>query len=829
MSRVLALYDYQARKDGELSFAKGDIIALDPNNRAEARWWHGTSEANPGESGKFPANYVSALDENEETVPAFAGFAFTARSHNEISLEVGQEILVINPKPDAKWFMAESKGHRGKVPANYVTLKDEEEEPPPPVPEDEEEELPPPPAPKEAEEPPPPVARSRGKKKKERKRHEEMPPPPVSRDSSRAMRDDDAPPPAPRTPVSSDAPPPVARDEAPRPVARDEDVPPPVSRDEDAPPPVSRDEDAPPPVSRDEDVPPPVSRDEDVPPPVSRDEDVPPPVSRDEDVPPPVSRDDDAPPPVARDDDAPPPVARDDTPSRARDGSSSLAAAFGGRKSAKKRKDHSAALTVDVPPPAPVARDIPPPAVDDVPPPADEGEEVEEEYEEEEEGEGEEHGYYDEAAGDSSGPLSPYRDPAMDEEPDEIADGFMFNEPDMADTIQLNESGMLLGGPIVKTIDYITRASSFSSQSARSNALQAMAQCFRIYCSPAQFFSKVKGRFNTALDNVDTVQMNCLELLSQWVKIAFHVDLGMNKPLLEKVQDFMLSVAQANTTISAHVCEEAQKVNQLTKILGTEKMSFMDASAPLEPESYPDTPEPKPGTILTFTSVDIAQQLALVQFNIIQDISVTELLRQAWKRSDADKRAPGLLKHLHFERSKSLWLEEMVVTSKKDSERKKLMEKYSEIAEQCLAVCNYSGFVIFMRVLESPRLTKLKKLYTSKTLKRMESFRPLLDNNLKEIRSLQDSRTPSIPYVKLWMNDMTKLEQGNPDYLEGTKLINWRKVQLLGMFLRRPQDLLRCGGYKNLTVKPPVVAFIHSMQPSMNAEQIESHVQALLK
>jgi len=311
--------------------------------------------------------------------------------------------------------------------------------------------------------------------------------------------------------------------------------------------------------------------------------------------------------------------------------------------------------------------------------------------------------------------------------------------------------------------------------------------------------------------------------------MSFLVDLAPNKALLEKLQDFMLSVAQANTTISARVCEEAQKVNQLTRILGTEKMSIMDASAPLEPESYPDTPDPKPNTILTFNSLDIAQQLALIQFNIMSDMSLSELLKEAWKRSDAEKRAPGLLKHLAFERSKTQFLQEMVIECKKDGERKKLMEKYSEIAEQCLTLGNYSGFVIFVRALQYPSFLKLKKIYSSKTLKRLESFRPLLDNDMKEIRLLQDSRTPSIPYVKLWMIEMTKLDQANPDYLEHTKLINWRKIQLLGMFLRRPQEFLRSGGYKTLTVKPPVVAFIHSMQPKLTPEQVESQALALQK
>jgi len=891
MSRVLALYEYQARKDGELSFNKGDIISLDANNRTEARWWHGTSEANPGTNGKFPANYVSVIDpSSEQIVRAVAGYAFAARSHNEISLDVGEEVLVINPTPDAKWLMAEGRGRRGKIPANYVTFKEEDDEPPPPpVPEEEEEEEynepPPPTSPSQVvdEPPPPPVARTSSNRPAAIVPPNMNIPPPVSRTTGRAPV---MPPPADMvSPVSPemDVPPPVARRTSNRspaaiptsPTSPADDIPPPVARGAFIPPPAVG---VPPPVARTSanfppaavptspvspkvDIPPPVARTSgrasyvppppaDVMSPTSPETDVPPPVARTSgrapimppppaDVMSPTSPETDIPPPVARTSDrAPimPPPPADMSPTSpesdipppapvARSGgraaaAAALAAAFGGRPPM-------------APPPVeqPVAQE-------------EEGQYEEGQYEEgqyEEGGEADQgyygggtgegqYEYYDETAGEGNPPLSPFGGGAMEEEEsDEAADGFLFNEPDMEDTIQLNESGMLLGGTLVKTIDFITRASSFSSQSARSNALQAMAQCFRIYCSPSQFFGKIKACFMSAIDNVDIVQSNCLELIMLWVKASFHVDLAPNKALLERLQDFMLSVAQANTTISAKVCEEAQKVNQLTRILGTEKMSIMDASAPLEPESYPDTPEPKPTTILSFNSLDIAQQLCLVQFNIMSDISVSELLKEAWKRSDADKRAPGLLKHLAFERNKTLWLEEMVVSCKKDGERKKVLEKYSEIAEQCLSLSNYSAFVMFMRVLDSPHLKAIKKIYSSKTLKRLESFRPLMDNDMKEIRIQQDSRSPSIPYVKLWMSEITKLDQANPDYYENTKLINWRKVQLLGMFLRRPQEFVRSGGYKTLTIKPPVVAFIHSMQPTMTAEQVMSQALALQK
>lgn len=417
---------------------------------------------------------------------------------------------------------------------------------------------------------------------------------------------------------------------------------------------------------------------------------------------------------------------------------------------------------------------------------------------------------------------------SVDTDGDESGDFFLFNEPDMEDTIQRKESGDLVGATLVKTIDFVTREGSFSSKSARENALQALAQCFRIYCTPTQFFGKVKARFMSALESVDVVQGNCVELLHQWVKSAFNMDLKHDAALLARVQEFVNSVAQAATTTQPAVCEAASKVAQLTKLYTTQT-SLLAAGSVLEPQQYASAPRPKPGALLAFGAADFAQQLALVQFEMMKNISVSELLKEAWKRADAATQAPGLHEHLRFEESLTRWLEEAVATSAKDSERKKLVERYVDIAEQCLALNNFSGLVVFLRALRSPRLAKLPKIFGKKVLKRLEALQPLTDSNYKEIRVLQESRSPSLPYVQSWMDDMAMLERSNPDYLPGTQLVNWRKVQLLGMALRRPQEFLRSTGYTAFSPKQAVVSFIYSMKPSMTEEQLTQAFDAAAK
>ncbi|ORZ25777.1 hypothetical protein BCR42DRAFT_400900 [Absidia repens] len=55
---VLALYDYQAQADGDLSFRKDDKIELVERTSDQNDWWTGKLD---GQTGIFPGNYVSEL------------------------------------------------------------------------------------------------------------------------------------------------------------------------------------------------------------------------------------------------------------------------------------------------------------------------------------------------------------------------------------------------------------------------------------------------------------------------------------------------------------------------------------------------------------------------------------------------------------------------------------------------------------------------------------------------------------------------------------------------------------------------------------------------
>ena len=58
---MVALYDYQAQRDDELSFVVNDVIRV--LDHPDTDWWHGQLH---GHTGLFPSNYVAAATKHQD-------------------------------------------------------------------------------------------------------------------------------------------------------------------------------------------------------------------------------------------------------------------------------------------------------------------------------------------------------------------------------------------------------------------------------------------------------------------------------------------------------------------------------------------------------------------------------------------------------------------------------------------------------------------------------------------------------------------------------------------------------------------------------------------
>ena len=153
--KLKTLYAFKARKEGELTIEKDDVIKV--TEQHASRWWRGINERTK-QTGKFPQNYCKIIeghhllylsktpsrqkivappslsqsinsqpasrsadrlpDESEKKLIAVHGF--TARKDVEISFEKGDVISVIE-KHKSGWWIGECHGKTGRFPRNYCS------------------------------------------------------------------------------------------------------------------------------------------------------------------------------------------------------------------------------------------------------------------------------------------------------------------------------------------------------------------------------------------------------------------------------------------------------------------------------------------------------------------------------------------------------------------------------------------------------------------------------------------------------------------------------------------------------------------------------------
>lgn len=96
--------------------------------------------------------------------------------------------------------------------------------------------------------------------------------------------------------------------------------------------------------------------------------------------------------------------------------------------------------------------------------------------------------------------------------------------------------------------------------------------------------------------------------------------------------------------------------------------------------------------------------------------------------------------------------------------------------------------------LTSTATYRLKKLWSSideKFMTQFEEMNSLLsrDNNFSSLRTaLHRIQPPALPYLGIYLTDMVFVDQGNPDFLPGTQLINFHKRRLLSYVIREVQQ-----------------------------------------
>jgi len=277
------------------------------------------------------------------------------------------------------------------------------------------------------------------------------------------------------------------------------------------------------------------------------------------------------------------------------------------------------------------------------------------------------------------------------------------------------------------------------------------------------------------------IQLRSINVVKNWVEKHYS---DFNEKL----------IAQLNSFIDVQLIQDGNKSLQetLRNTLAKKEKEELGASSERIHTFKELPPEPKImlktlfAPDLSWVDIDeeeIARQLTLIEFGIFQAIQPSELLNQAWSRPRLRHRSPNVLKMIHRFNDFSLFVASSIVKQDKVKNRAKIMAKFIRIAEHLKNLKNFNCVIAILSGIGNSAVHRLK--WTKEEMdRRSQNVLIELQKSMSSEQSYKNYREtlqsivpPCIPYLGVYLTDLTFIEEGNPDMIGN--LINFTKRKLI--------------------------------------------------
>jgi len=208
--------------------------------------------------------------------------------------------------------------------------------------------------------------------------------------------------------------------------------------------------------------------------------------------------------------------------------------------------------------------------------------------------------------------------------------------------------------------------------------------------------------------------------------------------------------------------------------------------------------------IRNFDIQTIVDYITQVDFEYFKKIHPCEFLKQGWSSPNSEKLAPNLISFTGRFNDICNWVVYEILNGETPKDRVHLLVHFIQIAAGLRTINNFNGMCAVMSGINNASIIRLKRTWLRFAKKEkgagLEEMTKLVqgDENFRKMRDLWTKvEPPAIPFLAITLKDLTFLEDGNPDHLEGggINFYKWRKIsEVIGEVLE----------YQHI-VYPPVI------------------------
>jgi len=356
---------------------------------------------------------------------------------------------------------------------------------------------------------------------------------------------------------------------------------------------------------------------------------------------------------------------------------------------------------------------------------------------------------------------------------------FNYNDPDLS--FQMSPAGpVVMGGTKEKLISLLSDISVIETRYIReflgvypyfatcSEVLQTLHCVYHQPKVPEGLSTKDHQAF------AKKIQRRVLFVLTRWLQNyprQFY-DAGCIKELQELLESI----------------DDGPEKTVIVELFQTRALSYGETFDFLTPRIV--TEETKSPLFLRKPTV-LAQQLCILDQKQFFQIEVHELKDQSWNSGDNSFGvAPNTTRCIEYFNRVSYWCATEIVSQKSLKMRVKVLKRILVIAQKCMEYKNYNTLFAIISSLSFSSISRLKMTWRALPSKYEDMYKEMkelccVEKHYLPYKKLISTQTPPlVPYLGVFLRDLTFIEVGNSNHLdEDKKMINYDKYRMLAVVL----------------------------------------------
>ncbi|CAD7091003.1 unnamed protein product [Hermetia illucens] len=324
------------------------------------------------------------------------------------------------------------------------------------------------------------------------------------------------------------------------------------------------------------------------------------------------------------------------------------------------------------------------------------------------------------------------------------------------------------GGYIDALIVHATKVQRNENDETEDAFSEAFITTFRTFISPMDLITKLIQRYSVFVCQVNDQykQKAAKETFSLMVRVVNDLTASdLHLKLLSKLTDFVYQMVRSGELPSAKALRS--KIVEKANLYKAWKSNANDTL-----EKQRDIAKTLP-SLLDLKSVEIAEQMTLLDAELFQKIEIPEVL--IFVKEQCEEKSPNLNRFTEHFNKMSYWARSQILSQDDAKDREKYVIKFIKIMKHLRKINNYNSYLALLSALDS---APIRRLEWHKTITEgLKEYCALIDSSSSfrvYRQALAETSPPCIPYIGLVLQDLTFVHVGNPDYLkEG--VINFSK------------------------------------------------------